>query len=649
MQFKLKSAALAVASLVSFQVSAQSGEAALAPVVVTASGFEMIDVDAPYASEVHTRTEIDRSGASTLYDYLSRFTSVNVMPGFGNRFTPLLDMRGYGIGDGHQNLVVTVNGRRLNNIDSIPQLLGAIPLGDIERIEISKGSGSVRYGDGAMAGTIQIVTRQRAGVELEGYVGSQGAQGLSASAGIDLGRFAVSASAEKTGHDGFSKKDPSGHRDKSDSDAWLVSLSGKPVDRLRLSFDAGKTRIDTRYPGPLSLAQFKDDPAQSNGANYTPQDFITDYWQAGLEFDVTDNLALKVRHSQEDKTSEYRNGWGKSEYDYSSTDLELGFKNGALVVAGGFQIFDGRREGSGNKTDKDKVAWFVQGQYAFERFIFSAGLRKEGVKYAYRSGAGATLKDDEKLTAWDIGLNYRFDDTWAVFANYNSAFQAPDIDRFFVADFNFSPPVTSFNGFIKPAHARTLNIGFNRVTPFSRLKVTAFHSRLRDEIYYFKTGPWSGVNTNIDRSHKYGVEIQNAWLIGKRYTASLNYAWTRAIIDREDRGGGAYDGKDLPGVSRHSLVAALNVKVGDNGSLNLSHTWRSKAYAAEDFANNLAEKQRAYHSTDLSYRHRVAPDVEVFASVTNLFERKNGLWINDSAVYPVDFARTWRIGARVSF
>lgn len=638
MQFKFKLAAFAVASVFPFSASAEERSTKLDPVLVTATGVEMADVDAPYASEVHTRRDIERSGAATLAEYLSRHSSVNVMPNFGNRFTPAIDMRGYGIGDGYQNIVVSVNGRRLNNIDMVPQLLGSVPLGDIERIEITKGSGSVMYGDGAMAGTIQIYTRARTGVTLEGYVGSHGAQGLSASAGIDLGRFAISASVERTDHDGFSKKDPSGHRDESESDSWQVSLSGKPVDRLRLSFDAGKTRIDTRYPGRLTQAQFDDDPAQNNGSPYNQQDFNSDYWQAGAEFDLSRELTLSLRHSREDKESVFASGFA-SDYDYDTTDVALKFRRDGLALTTGLQAFDGRRTGSDNKTDKDNLGWFVHGQYEFDHWLVSAGWRKERVKYAYRPDAGATLKDDEKLSAWDIGVNYRVDEEWSLFANYNSAFQAPDVDRFFMWG-------GGFNAFIDPARVRTLNVGFNHVTERNRLKVTAFHARLRDEIYYNAN---TFTNTNIDRSHKYGIEVQDTWIINERFTASLNYAWTRAIIDREDDGGGAFDGKELPGVSRHSAVVSLHAKVGENGSLNLSHTWRSKAYASNDFDNNNAQKTKAYHSTDVAYRHRVARDVELFASVSNLFDRENGLWVRDDAVYPVDFTRTWRVGAKISF
>lgn len=641
MQCRIKTAVLAVASVFPLFAAAQGGER-LEPVVVTATRVEMSDVDAPYASEVHGRRDIERSGAVSLMDYLARHSSVNVLPQWGNRFSPGIDMRGYGIGDGYQNVVVSVNGRRLNNIDQVSQLLGGISLADIERIEIIKGSGSVLYGDGAMAGSIQIHTRAHSGVSLEGYVGSHGASGLNASAGVDLGRFAFSASAEKSDHDGFSKKDPSGHRDASESESWQVSLSGQPSERLRLSLDAGQTRIDARYPGPLTLAQFRDDPSQNNPAHwsggvYNHQYLKTDYWQAGAELDLSQHLSLSLSHSREDKTSEFE-GWG-SDYDYDSTDLALQYSRDGLVLTTGYQRFDGRRTADDNRTDKDNEAWFVQGQYALGRLLLSAGWRTEKVKYAYRPELGATQKDDLKLKAWDLGANYRLDDVWTMFANYNSAFQAPDIDRFFLWG-------GAFNGFIEPAKARTLNLGFNRVTDTHRLKATVFHSRVRDEIYY---NPLTWANTNIDRSKKYGLELQNSWLFSERYTLGLNYVWTRATIERDESGAGAFNGKNLPGVSRHSAIVSLNAKVGENGNLNLSHSWRSKAYAIEDFANDYGRVQRAYNSTDVSYRHRFAHDVEVYAAVGNLFDRKNGVWVHNDAIYPVDFERTWRIGAKISF
>ena len=48
---------------------------------------------------------------------------------------------GYGLTIGSHNLVVTLNGRRLNNIDTSGPAISEVNINDIERVEITKGSG----------------------------------------------------------------------------------------------------------------------------------------------------------------------------------------------------------------------------------------------------------------------------------------------------------------------------------------------------------------------------------------------------------------------------------------------------------------------------------------------------------------------------
>ncbi|THF63157.1 TonB-dependent receptor [Pseudothauera nasutitermitis] len=647
MTIRLSALASACALAFSGQAFADAAQDAheLAQVTVSATRIDVSDTAATYASEVHGREEIERSGATTLVDYLSRHTSLQMLPSYGNRFTPSLNMRGYGFTDGYQNVVISVDGRRMNNIDMVPQLLGSIMLADIERIEITRGSGAVMFGDGATAGTIQIHTRARTGVNAELYGGSHGTRGGVFSAGLAQERFSLSASGERSQSDGFSDKDPSGHRDESRIDTWRVALSGKPVDALELKLDAGRSRIDTRYPGWLTLAQFKDDPAQHRpgSGNYTHQKFDAEYWSVGGEYDFGAGWKLSANHHDESKNSEFSSGWS-SDYRSLSDEVAVQYRGGALSAVAGVQHFDGLRKGADNKTSKRNTGWFAQGQYAFDRLTLSAGVRTERVEYEYRPTAGVRLKDDDRLSSWDVGFNYRVDAALSLFGNYNASFQAPDIDRFFSTD--WMTGVTHFNGFIEPMRVRTVTLGLNHVTPANRLKVAVFHADLKNEIFY---EPFSFQNTNIDRSHKYGLELQDTWQITPILTGLFNYTWTRAIIDRDDAGGGAFDGKELPGVPRHGVVLGLNVKVGDHGNLHLTHTWRSKAWATGDFDNNNLQKQRAYQSTDLAYRHRITKDVELYGTVSNLFERENGVWTRDDRIYPVDFERTWKLGARVSF
>src|SRR5690606_33663339 len=56
--------------------------------------------------------------------------------------------------------LVLIDGRRLNNTDLAGPDLSAISLADVERIEIIQGSAGALYGDQAVSGVINIITRR---------------------------------------------------------------------------------------------------------------------------------------------------------------------------------------------------------------------------------------------------------------------------------------------------------------------------------------------------------------------------------------------------------------------------------------------------------------------------------------------------------
>lgn len=628
-----------------------------ADVLVKANRFVRKDTETTYASEIHTEEEILASGAATLYDFLAQQSSLNVLSSFGNKLTPSINLRGFGNENGSQNVVITVDGQRLNNIDSSAQLLGAIPLGNIERIEIAKGSGSVIYGDGATAGTIQIYTKKKTGVTVSSSLGNYGQKNSYINAGISEQYIDLSASLAHDSFDGFSKKDASGHRDQSTSNTQNVKLAIKPIDGLKFFAEGTSSRNDIRYVSPLTRAQFKDDPRNvglnflGNPSTYTQQSLDTDQWKIGAEYQITDTLKLSATHFQEDKTSAFPSFVSK--YDYRANDISLSFNNDIISAIIGYQDFDGDRKTTDNTTTKDNRATFIHTEYRpnwlDENLTLSAGARQEKVSYRFAPTTGSQLKDSENLNAWDIGANYRFNTELSAFANYNSAYQAPDIDRFFVQDFSLFPIVTTnFNGFISPAKVKTMNVGLNHTTDNNRLKVSAFHANLKDEIYLLQPNPFTFINTNLDKSHKYGFEVQDYFKFNKQLSASVIYNYTRAKIDRETESGVRLNGNDLPGVPKHTIVANMNYQFLNNIGLNLNHTWRSKAYAFNDLQNNFDQKQNSYNSTNIALNYQYK-NVNLFTSITNLFERENSIQVADNAVYPVDFARTWRVGLRADF
>lgn len=644
-----------IASLISLAIQSSAFAAEnlnLDEVTVKANRFEHKESETTYASEVHTAEQIEASGTTTLYDFLTQQTSLNVSPNIGNRATPAINLRGFGSENGYQNVVIVVDGQRLNNIDLQPALLAGIPLNNIERIEITKGAGSVIYGDGATAGTIQIHTKNKTGVTVTTSLGNVGQQNHSISAGISEQYFDLSANLAHDDYDGFSKRDTTGHKDQFDGDTQNVKLKIKPTENIRFIAEGTSSRNEIRYVNPLTQAEFRDNPRQNGGSAYTQQSFDSDQWRIGAQFELNKNIQISAYHYQDDKFSEFISATPSTANSlYKSNDISIRYQSDTLNLLAGYQDFDGERKSfsdfgfgpSTDKTTKINEAFYLHGEYLVDALTLSAGVRNETVRYrftpitnAFGLPPAATEKND--IDAWDIGANYRFNSNLSVFTNYNQAYQAPDIDRLF----GFGG---GFNGFIDPAKVKTFNLGLNHIIANNRLKVTTFYADLEDEIYLV---PVIFRNTNIDSSTKYGIEVQDYFKFNDALSASLIYNFTRAKIDRENEGGGTFNGNDLPGVPKHIVVANLNYQFFEHAQLNFNHNWRSKAYAFNDFQNNFSQRQDSYNSTNIAVNYQYK-NLNFFAAINNLFEVENSIQVADDSIYPVDFVRTWRVGMRADF
>lgn len=103
----------------------------------------------------------------------------------------------------------------------------------------------------------------------------------------------------------------------------------------------------------------------------------------------------------------------------------------------------------------------------------------------------------------------------------------------------------------------------------------------------------------------------------------------------------------MPGVSKHNFTLNLGYKY-KKYNVDLIHKYRSEAYAGEDFQNNFSQKQKAYNSTNLSFGYNYK-DFEFFAKINNIFDRKNGIWLRDDVITPINFERTYYAGLKYKF
>ena len=108
-----------------------------------------------------TSEEIAASKHKTLPELLSTYSGIQIRKSYSNveSSSTSLDMRGFGESSTN-NVMILLNGRRLNDIDMAGVDFSSIPHETIERIEIVRGgSAATIYGDGAVGGAINIVTK----------------------------------------------------------------------------------------------------------------------------------------------------------------------------------------------------------------------------------------------------------------------------------------------------------------------------------------------------------------------------------------------------------------------------------------------------------------------------------------------------------
>lgn len=617
--------------------SSETKEQSLKLSIIHADEFvENTDFKEEFSAE-----EIKQSNAQNIYEFLELHSLLKITSNYGNPYTQNIDLRGFGQ-NGHKNLAIIVDGMRLNNIDSTPISLSAIPLDSIQKIEIIRGKGATKYGNGAVSGVLKITTTRKAGGEINLSYASYdtfNSQFFARHAGDNLniglyGQYQNSQGSRRISLD-------SDEKDGSYNKNGGISLFYYPNDSLILKASANYSKYGIKYANPLTKEQFDKDPSQAPAPSL---------WVSHQKrWDLYHNIGLTY-YAQNGVTTDINFGGNRNESDYVNSPNALytgkglygnfnsAYKNDSYLAEIGGEIKQSQRINNNVKAKVSEMLLYLSGEKYLGNSTLNLGISAQRV-INQQKGDG-TYSTQENLIGGELGYNYQIHPLINLFASYSRTFATPNVDWLLRRD-----PITHapmLNTLAKTATFDTFQIGSKAVFGIHELSGNIFYIHGNDEAYYGLnkiTGIYD--NQTLGETRRIGGELKFTTYFSQNLFSTLSYAY----VDATMQGNEGYKGNTIPGVSKHTFVTSLNYLPIPNLNLGISYKYGSRAYDYNDY-DNVLTKMPNYQSLNATLSYTLK-DFEIYVFANNLTNHKNALVVGK--YYPYEFETTFGGGVKYKF
>lgn len=553
--------------------------------LVTASRAYQPASDIPVNIQVVDKLEIERSGVTNIADLLNAQAGIQVRDDIGNRSRgAVISMSGFGE-NASNNVLILVNGRKLNNPSLAAADLASIQLQTIERIEILQGSAGVLYGDQASGGVINIITRQAEELQFDinTTIGSDDLQRLQSSVSQKVGVFSYQLAAEKASADNY--------RDNNHSDYGNLWLStGLDFSRFRVNLDWQTINDDLRLPGDLSSNEVRQNRRQTQ----TPDDYSnvsTDNLQIGMELDIGKHWQLLLDTSKRDADTRgfLFGGHFSSATEVSTVEPRISanipFNDSQLLLTAGIDwegaYYEYLSAFGRTAVDQQELDGYWQLVVPLnQRLSVSGGMRYSAIEEDNQS---SDEPYDDSLTVYQVGLNLQATEQLRLFLRYDQGFRWPNVDE----NGLIAPDID----YLKPQQSATTEFGVDMELQSFSFSWLLYHMSIEDEILYDPNaaGPSSifgfdGANINLDRSRRLGMVFNSRWQISSQWQLQFN----ASLVDAEFADG-EYDGNTVPASAGESANLILSYQLTPQLSIYTDAQYTGKQYYAGDMANDFDE------------------------------------------------------------
>jgi iron complex outermembrane receptor protein len=620
-----------------------SGEAAtMGEVVVTGTRYEERVQKIPANVTVIDENAIKNSNAKNLPNLLRSSEGIVVRDILGNGKAAIVDLRGFGE-SAPSNTLVLVDGRRVNEIDLSGVDWTQIPIDQVERIEIIRGTGTVLYGDNAVGGVINIITKtpsEKLKASAGGSLGSYNYKNALFSANGGYGRVTASLYGDSQGTDGY----------RENNEFQAKNLGGKiifdPSDRLSFNLSGSYHSDDSGLPGPLTADQFSANPRATNFP-FDEGKTSDNYLKLGSNLDCGEygNLVVDLAYRNRDIKSQFvsLSGTFLSDSDIQTWSFTpryvlnhdiFGRQNNLI---GGFDFYGSDQSANSSfgtppepsglaGVREDTYSLYVNDEIALLQNLFlTLGARYENVQYDLSNTpltgfpvppTPLTATVGQSEYAYVAGLNYVYSGKSYVFIRANRSFRFPNTDELIEFDqFTGQPKV---NSGLQPQTGLHFDLGIRHFfTPAIQANLTFYRAEINNEIYYNPTpAPFIGTNANYPETLHQGIEMGVTADLLKKLTLFGNYTFEDAVFQA-----GPFDGNEIPGVPRNKLNLGLRIHDVVPGLIfSADYNYVGASYLVSDQANTFP-KLDDYYTIDVRVSYTLRW-LTAFVGVNNVTGQK---------------------------
>lgn len=607
-------------------------------VVTTGESFGTSVRDTAKDITVVTSKEIEDKGAKTVAEALKGIPGVIIKNMDGA--APNIDLRGSGATAGN-NTVILLDGIPMSGMATFD--INQIPIGEVDRIEVIQGGGAVMYGDGAIGGVVNIITKAPENKKNYGSVGAEYGSWKTARTNVNygtkIGKFLLNTSY--SGYQSLDYRDRNeefkNKKDKRDS----IWLRGK-YDLKDGSIEARYSHNEAKdyYTGSLTYDKYKDDPKQagSYGGHYR---YVNDIFNLSYSKKLTTNLDFLIYGGYYEQENDYYSNYNNKikEYFIKPQFKYTYAKDSYLILGGDYREGKDEKTKWYSETERDSYAEYIMNKTTVGKFQFTQGFRHEKVKLKKRENKYSLNKDYSNNNTYEFGINYLYSDTGNLYFNFSTANRVPTISE-----------LGSWYGDVKTQKNKTYEIGLRDMISNTSIGVSAFIIDSKDEIYYDKIfDPIAyGYNRNFDgKVRREGVQLSLAHYFEK-LTLRENISYIQPKVKS-----GMYSGKEFAGVPRWQANVGATYNFTERFLANVDMYYMGKSYAQDDFSNYFG-KQDDYTTVDLNISYTFDLGLEIYAGVRNLFDKEyynaviTSQKTDTKVYYPAD-GRSFYTGFKYSF